>query len=285
MGPYSSARVTSKGTTAPRHHRTFQGPSLPWALTHSRARVTNKEATAPRHNKASRLRDNNRCAPPPRVGRRPRRWRQTMSSPHRGKVVADRVGSGQRKWKATTKGLITAARIFEDVLFFNTQFQKVEYFTSCKNVNCVQLSLAQSSIFYFHWAQRSKIPIKSRQNHQNGAQDPTDQSYRLKADPLYSSKVQRHSLELGPQGSSGSSWRSRDGLIVRGGEHQQSCHLPIKERAWPPAFPQYQHLLASADKGNTSNPGASFFNPFQARFLPPKGPKENKIQNKSETNH
>ncbi len=117
VGPYSSARVTSKGTTAPRHHRTFQGPSLPRALTHSRARVTNKEATAPRHNKASRLRDNNRCAPPPRVGTRPRRWRQTVSSPHRGKVVADRVGSGQHKWKATRKGLITAPRIFEDVLF------------------------------------------------------------------------------------------------------------------------------------------------------------------------
>ena len=114
---HSSARVTSKGTTAPRHHRTFQGPSLPRALTHSRARVTNKEATAPRHNKASRLRDNNRCAPPPRVGRRPRRWRQTMSSPHRGKVVADRVGSGQHKWKATRKGMIVGPRIFEHLHF------------------------------------------------------------------------------------------------------------------------------------------------------------------------
>ncbi len=184
--------------------------------------------------------------------------------------------------------------------FFSTPFQKVEYLISSKNVNCVQFSLAQSSVFYFHWAQRSKIPIKSGQNHENGTQDPTDQSYRLKADPLYSSKVQRHSLQLGPQGS-GSSRRSRDGLIVRGGEHQQSCHqksgrgpqlsrntsicrhLPIRERAWPPAFPQYQHLLASADKSNTSNPSTSFLNTSQTRFRPPTGPKYQKSKTNQNT--
>ena len=153
--------------------------------------------------------------------------------------------------------------------FFSTPFQKVEYLISSKNVNCVQFSLAQSSVFYFHWAQRSKIPIKSGQNHENGTQDPTDQSYRLKADPLYSSKVQRHSLQLGPQGS-GSSRRSRDGLIVRGGEHQQSCHQ--KSGRGPQLSRNTsicRHLPIKAIP-----PGTSFLNPSRARFLPPqKGPK------------
>ena len=35
-------------------------------------------------------------------------------------------------------------------------------------------------------------------------------------------------------------------------------------RAWPPAFLRYQHLPASADKSNTSNPGTSFLNPSWA---------------------
>ena len=95
----------------------------------------------------------------------------------------------------------------------------------------------------------------------------------------------RHSLELGSQGSSGSNRRSRDGSVVRGGKYQQSRHLPIKGSAWPPAFPQYQHLPASADKSNTSNPSTSFLNLSQTRFRHPKRAQRSKIRNKTKHKH